>query len=43
MKKSSKTATRVIDLGSVTRETQGPLGTMIEHTGFWTKSGISVD
>lgn len=31
----------LIELGSVSGETQGPMGNMLEPIGFWHKAGIS--
>ena len=31
----------LIELGSVSIETKGPMGDTIEHVGFWQKMGIS--
>jgi hypothetical protein len=38
---SNMTPTGLIDLGSVSDETQGPMGDMLEPIGFWHKFGIS--
>jgi len=42
MERDDKTmAADLIDLGSVSGETQGPMGDMLEPIGFWHKAGIS--
>ncbi|MDT9599874.1 benenodin family lasso peptide [Sphingosinicella rhizophila] len=44
MERDTKTAPAdLIDLGSVSTDTQGPIGDMLEPIGFWHKSGISND
>lgn len=44
MERDNKTlAPDLIDLGSVSAETQGPIGEMLEPIGFWHKSGISAE
>lgn len=42
MERDNKTMeTDLIELGSVSAETHGPIGDMLEAIGFWQKSGIS--
>lgn len=40
---NSTMAVDLIELGSVSGETHGPMGEMLEPIGFWHKFGISND
>ena len=40
-RENTNTAAGLVELGSVSGETQGGMGDMIEPVGFWHKSGIS--
>lgn len=40
---NSTMAADLIELGSVSGETHGPMGDMLEPIGFWHRTGISDD